>query len=126
MLFDELESILARLVSFPLKDQIKVDFDRVNKLFRLSVPIYNYGKSIPSSVQKYVAARNNMTFRPHRTSFQIDKESRVDLVQEIPFRWGFQPTLRNQVIEFSQLAKRCHQMLMEIAAEEKFAGLLEG
>lgn len=119
MLFSELESMLSGFVKFPLKNQIEIDFDKDSKLFRLSVPIYTDKKTIPHCVHTYVNARKEMIFRPHRTSFQFRQPNQVDLVQEIPFKWGFQPTLRKQIIEFRRLAKRCQEMIMEIADEER-------
>jgi hypothetical protein len=120
MIFDELEAKLIRLMSFPLKSQIKTDFDQEKKIFQLSIAIYRSGKEIPLSVRSYVQARQGLTFKPHSTSFQFELET-VKLVQEIPFERGFQQTLRQQTHEFWQVAKACYQMLMEIAAEESLA-----
>ncbi len=117
-MFDELEAKLVRLMSFPLKNQIKIDFDLVKKTFQLSIAIYRSGKNIPLSVRNYVEARQGMTFKPHTTSFRFENET-VELVQEVPFERGFQETLRQQTDEFWHVAKSCYQILMEIAAEEK-------
>jgi hypothetical protein len=125
MSFEELEFALSRLISFPLKSQIKIDFNKPSKFFRLSVIIYRNRKQIPSSIQNYVNARSGMTFQPHQTFFQND-HNQIEIVQEIPFQWGFQPTLRRQILDFHRLAKQCHQIMMEMASEEKFARYLEG
>jgi hypothetical protein len=116
MLFYELESMLNRLVKRPLKNQITVDFDRQKKSFRLSAIIYRASTKIPSNLKNYIKAREGMAFRPYKTSYEIENTN-VRLVQELPFLWGFQPTLRGHTIEFWRLAKRCHLMLSEIAAE---------
>jgi hypothetical protein len=119
MIFEELEAKLIRLMSFPLKNQIKIDFDRDNKTIILSVVIYR-SREIPFSVCQYVQARQGMTFRPHKTSFHFENET-VKIVQEIPFARNFQQTLRQETLAFWRVAKTCHQMLMEIAAEEKLS-----
>lgn len=121
MTFDELEESLIPLMSFPLKSQVKVDFDDHKKVFSLSIPIFRSGKTpVPSSVQSYVMARAGMSFQPHVTSYRHrEAENLIQLIQEIPFTWGFQAPLRQQVVQFWELAKRCHVMLAEIAAEEK-------
>jgi len=116
MLFNELETMLNRLVKTPLKNQISVDFDHRKKIFRLSAVIYRTHAKIPSNLENYIKAREGMAFRPHKTSYEI-KDSTVHLVQELPFRWGFQPALRSHAVEFWRLAKRCHSMLSEIASE---------
>jgi hypothetical protein len=116
MSFHEFEALLNRLVKTPLKKKIAVDFDRDKKTFRLSAVIYDAPLAIPSGLEKYVTAREGMTFLPHKTSYQI-KDSAIHLVQELPFHSGFQPTLRGHAIEFWRLAKRCHQMFSEIAEE---------
>jgi hypothetical protein len=119
MKFEELEYELVRLMSFPLKSQIKVDFDQEKKSFSLTVPIFQSGKrEIPGSVQKYIDSRKGKVFLPHETSYN-QFENQIQLIQQIPFEWGFQPTLRGQVIQFWEMARQCHKMLQEIAAEEK-------
>lgn len=123
MNLDELEAMLVRLTSLPLKSQIKIDFDREKKIFRFTVPIFRTGKKpIPLSIQKYVEARQGMKFQPYETSYAL-LDNEVQVVQEVPFKWGFQPTLRAQVLHFWHLAKRCHQMFMEISSEETLESL---
>ena len=119
MILKELEEKLASLMSFPLKSQIKVDFDQDKKSFTLTVPIFRSGnRDIPLAVQKYIEARKEAVFKPHETLYR-QLNNQIHLVQHIPFEWGFQPTLRNQVVDFWEMAKQCHTMLNEIAAEEK-------
>ena len=119
MILKELEEKLASLMSLPLKSQIKVDFDQDKKSFSLTVPIFRSGKrEIPPAVQKYIDARKEVVFKPHETSYR-QQDNQVDLVQNISFEWGFQSTLRDQVVDFWEMAKQCHTMLNEIAAEEK-------
>ncbi len=120
MTFDELELKLIRLMSFPLKSQIKIDFDMGKQIFLLSVALYRSGTEVPPSLRKYVQAREGMTFRPHKTSYRLENEV-VTLIQEVPCERGYQQTLRQQTLQFWQMAKSCHQMLMEIAAEDKFS-----
>jgi len=125
MNLDELEAKLIRLMSYPLKSQIKIDFDQSKRIFRLSSVIYRSGKKeVPRILQNYVTARQGMTFQPHSTSYH-HVENEIQVIQEIPFQWGFQATLRTQIHEFWNLAKHCHQMLMEMAAEERLAELLK-
>jgi hypothetical protein len=125
MSFDQLEGLLARFMRSPFKSEVKIDFDKTKQIFQLSAPIYRSGKQIPSSILNYVDARKEKTFQPHKTSFCLDENLDVRLVQEIPFQWGFQPTMRQLVVQFLQMAKVCNQMLLEMAAEEKLAKLKE-
>jgi len=116
MLFNELEEMLSRHMALPMKSQIKFDFDMGKKSFLLSAPIYK-GKKIPESILKYIEARKERSFKPHKTSFTLDENQDVRLIQEVPLA-GFQPTTRQLMVEFLALAKKCHQMLAEMAAEE--------
>jgi hypothetical protein len=122
---DDIKEILNRLISTPKEREIQVDFDLEKKIFSLSIPIYSSHATLPRSVKEYVEARRGRSFKPHSTSFQIKEERRVDLVQEIPFRWGFDPGSRQEILDFLQLAKRCHRMLYEIAIEEKYKEALQ-
>ena len=119
MSYEELEEVLSRLMKGPFMSQVKIDFDRTKQIFLLSAPIFRAGKEIPSSILAYVDARKEKTFKPYKTSFSLDENLDVQLTQEVPFQWGFQPTSRKLVLEFLQLAKKCRQMLSEIAAEER-------
>src|SRR5579872_54400 len=103
MTFDELELKLMRLMSFPLKGQIKIDFDQDKKIFSLSVPIFRSGRrEVPLAVQKYVEARKGMTFEPHATSYHhAENVNQVRLVQELPF--NSHVNLRTQVVHFWDL-----------------------
>jgi hypothetical protein len=117
MKFDELEAIVGRLMSPPLRGQIQIGFDRRREKFILSVPIF---RGEAAAVRGYVEARSGYVFRPFETVFRADGKG-VRLVQEVPFQWGFQPTMRELVMQFWQMAKRCHQMLHGIAVEERFS-----
>lgn len=117
---DDIKEILNHLISSPKESEIQIDFDLEKKVFFLSVPIYFSQNSLPHSVKEYVEARKDRSFKPHSTSFQIEKDHIVNLVQEIPFKWGFDPGIRKEILEFLQLAKRCHRLLYEIALEEKY------
>jgi len=120
MTFDLLQAKLVRLMSFPVKSQIKIDFDQDKKFVQLSSIIYRSGREVPLSVRKYVEARFGMTFKPHKSFFLLENDT-VKLVQEIPFELGFQKTLREESHAFWRMAKGCSQMLLEIAAEESLA-----
>jgi len=121
---EDYKEILDRMISFPLRSQIKIDFDLSKKHFLLSVPIYTSRGLIPSSVKEYVEARKNHRFKPHETTFQFEGRAGVKLVQELPFQFGFQPGLREQIVAFWKLAKHCHRLLMELAVEEKYRSAL--
>jgi hypothetical protein len=120
----DIAEMLTTLINPPEKNQIQIDFDLNKRIFILSVPIYSTQFFLPSSVINYVKSRNNYSFKPHSTSFHLNEEKTVTLVQEIPFDWGFQPTLRDQVDHFWHLSKKCHQILSEIAIEEKYQAAL--
>ncbi len=117
---EDYREILERMISFPLRSQIKIDFDFSKKNFILSIPIYTSHGLLPSSVKEYVEARKNHRFKPHETTFQFENSSRVKLVQELPFEFGFQPGLREQIVSFWKLAKHCHRILIELVVEEKY------
>lgn len=117
------KEIVDRLLLFPQRGRIKIDFDLKRKIFLLSTPIFSSSSTLPQVVKDYVEARKNSTFKPHTTSFQIEG-NKVLLSQEIPFSLGFQETLRQQVDHFWQMSKKCHRMLSEMAVEEEYKGAL--
>jgi len=119
------DDILRHLVSPPKESHIQIDFDLRKKLFYLIVSIYMAQTTLPRSIKEYVDARRSRTFKPHSTRFETDGEKVVKLIQEIPFRWGFAPGSRQEILEFLHLAKRCHRTLYEIAIEEKYKEALE-
>ena len=121
---EDYKEILDRMISFPLRSQIKIDFDFSKKKFLLSLPIYTSRGLLPSSIKEYVEARKNHRFKPHETVFQLESASRAILVQELPFQFGFQPGLREQIVAFWKLAKHCHRLLVELAVEEKYRSAL--
>ncbi|HSX13208.1 MAG TPA: hypothetical protein VLE96_02160 [Chlamydiales bacterium] len=49
----------------------------------------------------------------------MSSSKQVDLIQELPFQWGFQPSFREHIHAFRKLAAHCHHTLVEIAIEEK-------
>ncbi len=117
---NEFSSVIDRLINFPCRNKIKINFDAKRKFFQFSLPIYTAREILPKSVSDYVEARKNHSFKPHATVFRMKNASVVELVQEIPFQWGFQPGLRGHADEFFRMAKRMHQMLSEIAIEEQY------
>lgn len=118
------KEILERMLSFPQRGQVKMDFDVTKKNFHLSAPIFSSKKELPKSVKTYVESRKNSTFKPHTTYFQIEG-TKVLLNQEFPFDLSFQATLRTRVDEFWQMAKKCHRMLAEIAIEDEYKNALQ-
>ena len=95
----------------PKKRQIKIDFDRVNKTFKLTVPLLHAPKEIPSSIQTYLTSTKGMHFRPHQTTYR-QEGGQVHLDQEIPFHQL--SAMRNQILEFWQLARYCHKILLDL------------
>lgn len=124
-MLDDVKEILNHLILTPKESQIQIDFDLEKKVFFLSIPIYETQGILPRSVKEYVDARKDRSFKPHATSFQMEGVRRVTLMQKIPFRWGFDPGSRQEILEFLRLAKQCHRMLYEIALEEKYKEALE-
>ena len=116
---NDIKEILNHLIATPKESQIQIDFDLEKKIFFLSIPIYLAQASLPHSIKEFVENRKGRTFKPHATSFQIEGRM-IKLVQEIPFKWGFDPGSRQEMLDFLQLAKRCHRTLYEIALEEKY------
>lgn len=112
------EEIVKKLLSFPQKGQIEIDFDLKTKTFRLSSPIFS-SRTMPDCIKNYVESRKGLTFKPHVTSFQLNA-GKVFLIQEIPFELKFQDSLRSQIDRFLQMSKKCNQMLSEMAVEEKY------
>ena len=105
-------------VSTPYSGKVKIDFDSVKRSFFLSTEIFQSLGELPLEIVNYIEARKNHSFKPCKTSFRIMGQS-VELIQEIPFQWGFQPTFRVQIAEFRRLGRKCYQTLLEIAVEEK-------
>ncbi len=108
------------------KSLIQVSFDKKRKVFLLSAPIYRSHLTLPASVLTYVNARKDKHFRPYKVRFQLKNPYEVELIQEIPYQWGFQPTSRQIMLQFFLLAKKCHDMLHEIAAEDAIKSLRVG
>jgi hypothetical protein len=120
-----IDNCMDEAISIPFLGKVKIDFDSAKKAFFLSVPIYHSYTDLPSSVKKYVEVREGHFFNPYKTSFKLNGLSQVDLVQELPFQWGFQPSFREQVHAFRKLAAQSHQILLEIAIDEKLAQIEE-
>jgi hypothetical protein len=116
------KDIIDRLVAYPQRGRMKIDFDVKKKIFRFSMPIFA-SREMPDCVKNYVEARKNSTFKPHETSFQMD-EGKVFLIQEVPFDGGFQETLRKNVDQFWLMSKQCSRMIAEIAVEEQYKDAL--
>lgn len=116
------KEILERLLSLPLRSQIKIHFDLKERFFEVSVPIFSSKKPLPNALQQYVAARKEHVFKPHSTFFSLKGETRILLNQKIPFT--LEPPFRQQIDEFWQMAKQCHHMLSEMAIEEKYQAAL--
>ena len=117
------EEIVKRLLSYPQRGQIQIDFDAKRQFFRLSVPIFSCKVDLPGRVKEYAAARKNLTFKPHATAYELN-ENQVLLIQEIPFSLDFQATLRQEIDQFWKMSRKCHQMLSEIAVEETYKNAL--
>ncbi|HSX38711.1 MAG TPA: hypothetical protein VLE95_07775 [Chlamydiales bacterium] len=117
---DDIKEILNHLIYSPNKNEIVVDFNLEKKIFSLHIPIYVAQRILPNAIKKYISARINHIFKPHSTTFQIEEDRKVMLMQQIPFRWGFDVKSHQEMLDFLRLAQRCHQMLYEIALEEKY------
>jgi hypothetical protein len=117
------KEIIERMLSYPQRGQIQIDFDMKGQTFRLTVPIFSCKKELPAKIKEYVDARKNSTFKPHTTSYDID-ENKVVLVQQIPFALDFQSTLRGEIDQFWKMSRHCHKMLSEIAIEETYKDAL--
>ena len=119
-----MKEILNQLIDIPAQHQIQIDFDLGKKIFILQIPLYRSKDGLPQAIKGYVAAREGKVFKPHATSF-LKKDEEIWLFQEIPFQWGFRPAIRKDILDFLQLAKRCHRMFYEIALEEKYKTIFE-
>lgn len=116
------KEIVERLLAYPQRGQIQIDFDLKKKIFKLTVPIFS-SKRLPAKIKDYAMARKNFTFKPHMTSYHVEGE-KVFLLQEIPFQLDFQSTSRSEVDQFWQLSKYCHKLLSEIAIEDTYKNAL--
>lgn len=117
------KEIVERLLSYPQKGHIQIDFETKKQCFRLTVPIFSSKSPLPTKIKEYVEARKNSTFKPHSTRYFL-KENQVLLVQEISFTLDFQATLRTEVDHFWKISRQCHKMLSEIAIEEIYKDAL--
>lgn len=115
--------IVERLLAYPQRGQIQIDFDLKKKVFKLSVPIFSSKEEINREVIQYVDARKNLNFKPHVTSYSLDA-GKVLLIQEIPFTLDIQSTFRKEVEQFWQMSRQCHKMLSEIAVEDIYKDAL--
>lgn len=98
---------------------VNIDFDSNENEFCLSMPIFSSPTNLPANVFTYVEARKNVAFKPYKTYFALKTPGTVHLVQILPFLWGYQPTFREQILAFRKMAESMHQMLLELAIEEK-------
>jgi hypothetical protein len=117
------EEIIKRLLCYPQRGQIQIDFDVKKQKFRLSVPIFSSKGEIPKGIKEYALKRKNLTFKPYVTFYEL-KENRVLLIQEIPFSLDFQTTLRSEIDAFWKMSRECHKMLSEIGVEEIYQDAL--
>lgn len=115
--------ILDRLLTYPQRGQVQINFDAKNRTFQLSIPIFSNVSGLPSEVKKYVQKRKGRTFKPHDTQFKMDRK-KVYLIQEIPFCLDFQETLRGKADSFWKMSQNCHRMLLEMAEEEMYKDAL--
>lgn len=106
------------LISIPFLGEVSIDFDSESKVFCLKIPIFS-SKNMSKCVIDYVLARQNHFFKPYKTYFILEDSTTVYLLQEIPFIWGFQPSFREQIYAMRKLGVKMHQMLLEMAIEEK-------
>lgn len=115
--------IIDRLLTYPQRGQVQINFDSKKGVFRLSIPIFSNVSGLPSEVKKYVQKRKGHTFKPHVTQFKMDQK-KVYLVQEIPFTLEVQETLRGKADSFWKMSENCHRMFLEMAQEEKYKDAL--
>lgn len=110
---------MDQFITASVDGKVKIEFDAEKKIFFLSLPIFYSPSGLPKGVKEYVDARKNHSFNPYRTSYQLEGPNQVNLIQELPFQWGFQPSFREQIYAFRKICLQCHQVLLEIAIEEK-------
>jgi len=103
---------------FLTSSEVKIDFCTEKQNFCFSVPI---AWAEHDAVREFAKAREGHTFAPHTTYFSIQDAMLLRLIQEVPFRWGYQPSMRQQIATFRHLAKRCHKMLSEMVLEDLFS-----
>ena len=124
MSLSEFKSILDHLLSntsvtAPLPSKIEISTDDARKVICLQMAIFKPFGAMPRTVAEYISKRKDHTFKPHASSF-LEKKGEILLVQEISFDWEGQNSFRQFLVDFSVMAKKCHQMLKEIAREEKY------
>ncbi len=116
---------MNNMIATPFLSKVKIDFDPDRKVFFLSAPIFYSPSDLPHAVKTYVEKRENHSFNPYKTFFKVMSPCQVNLVQELPFQWGFQPSFREQVHAFRKLAAQSHHILLEIAIEENLSKIEE-
>lgn len=116
---------MNEMIATPFLSKVKIDFDPARKVFFLSVPVFCSPSALPQAVKRYVEVRENHSFNPYKTFFKMVSSSQVNLVQELPFQWGFQPSFREHVHAFRKLAAQSHHVLLEIAIEENLSKIEE-
>lgn len=111
--------IIDRLLTYPQRGQVKINFDAKKRVFQFSIPIFSSVRGLPGEIKKYVTKRKGVMFKPHETQFKLSRTD-VFLFQEIPFSLDFQETIRTKADSFWALSQNCHRMFLEIAHEEKY------
>ena len=115
--------IIDRLLTYPQRGQVQINFDAKRGAFQLSVPIFSNISGLPSVIKNYVQRRKGYTFEPHATQFKKGRK-KVYLIQEIPFSLDFQETLRGKADSFWKMSQHCHRMFLEMVQEEKYKDAL--
>jgi hypothetical protein len=87
----------------------EIDFQK--RIFRLSTPVFSGDQA-----QAFVRFFSNLSST--KTTLLLEKNS-VIFCKELPFVWGPQPTLRQQVYAFLRYAKKCRHHLSRLAYFEK-------
>jgi len=96
---------------------ISVEIDWHKQIFRLSAPVFSGDSSASRAVAQFFASLQSECSR----SFSLQEDKQILLQEEIPFSWGPQPTMREQVYRFLSHVKRCHHYLNSIHRMVQFS-----
>lgn len=86
-----------------------IDVDLRKQTFRLSAPVFQGNTILPQAAARLLATLPNQG-----TNLQLDK-NKVMIIEELPFVWGPQPTLRQRFYDFIRRAQRCRHLFKRLA-----------
>lgn len=95
-------------------NHISIEVDLQKQIFRLSSIVFESKTPFSRAIAKYFE-----TIAQDKAKLFLKNEKSVVISEEIPFAWGYQPTLRHHFYRFMKNAKKCRHLFKSIAHWEQ-------